>query len=96
MHLGNMLGVLSAVVWWVPTTPASFCDMLLQDNGGETAAIGAARYGREATLKILVNAKADLEVKVRREGGEMLGEDGGRGGRWGMQVLEILLLWFGR
>ena len=40
----------------------------------------AAGWGKEATLKILVDAKADLDVKVWREGGEMLGEDGGGGG----------------
>ena len=62
-----------------------FCGILLQDNYGHTAAIKAAFFGREATLKILVDAKADLDVKVRRVGGEMLGEDGGGGaggGAW--------------
>ena len=51
----------------------------MQTNNGGTAAIEAAGYGEEATLKILVDAKADLDAKVRREGGEMLGEDGGGG-----------------
>ena len=71
-----------------------FCGILMQTNDGSTAAIQAAAMGKEATLKILVDAKADLDAKVRREGVEMLGEDGG-GGRGGRRCMEVPLMLFG-
>jgi phosphoribosylamine-glycine ligase len=74
-----------------------FCGILLQANDGWTAAIEAAYKGKEATLKILVDGKADLDAKVRREGGEMLGEDGGGGaggaGVHGSSVDIVPLVW---
>ena len=50
-----------------------------QNKAGHTAAIIAAFYGKDECLKIIIDAKADLDVKVRREGG----------GRWGEWIVRL-------
>ena len=79
VHLGHVFGVLSAV-WWDGYRRSIPCDILLQGEDGCTATIMAAAKGKGACLKLLVDAKVDLEGKVRRAGGKVLGKGGGGGG----------------